>query len=715
MTPILFRQWTVAAHDYSEDLHSELKKRGFVLNESIPLSKKSQRDLKYISTRNANICIKKNTERNIRTIIEPFILNIIKRSNMLHLSGGNGLIFKVVNCPDVDLNFTHTCLKDRLTLDTQVAESLRSCRSKMESNIKINKINPLKANATAKRFLIDTCSLPYLNKHHGYLIKFQLMPSEIENKFETFLNESLPKTLKFNLHIESQNRSYFKSFRNLQNFSIDRVNLSSNLFKTKPCIKFESWDVSCPQINLENYFWNQYSKLFDIKFNELELYKKPYERIRSSHRFKKFEKKTLKFKQKYWKLHKCTLKELNWKPFERIESLFIDYLETNDTIDFSIATINFHAPTIVFAKQHFSQLELIDLDTKTFKKFNTGVNFSTNKDHTNTANENIETCKLMPLQGTLKADTFIDNINNTNEINITLNDYYHDTSLLECTSESKKRRMNESSLLMDEDFKSILSLKKQKYDLNNISQDINDSKLSEFNILEILGNPIHDSARQRETVTKNIVKKLQTNKICYTNLNPLSQLLPITHDTNIILTNANRLKFNHEVISQIQNKTSIKVIEEFFIDSITCDFILNYSTCIYIIEIEKFFQMCGEDELYYELHIKRLLGEFKKIILLIKYTQDTEDFDNDIFWKVRLYLNFPLLDIYFVLHDDRSCASHWIIHLSRVYSANEKLTDASSLFIAILKNLGFNSLLIKKLSKEYQLYDFFGNIKTVNS
>lgn len=155
------------------------------------------------------------------------------------------------------------------------------------------------------------------------------------------------------------------------------------------------------------------------------------------------------------------------------------------------------------------------------------------------------------------------------------------------------------------------------------------------------------------------------------------QELSLHCNNKTVLTNLNRVNYNHGIIQHLTNAKKdfgVSIIEQE--QSIPYDFVLSPLTCIFRVQLDKFFQMRSSGDLYYEEALRDLLAGFKKIIVLVEYVYAMETTDPDLFWKVRLYLNRPEFEVHLTLSDSE-VIGRWILALAEKRAVNAQVFEDS--------------------------------------
>lgn len=715
------------------------------------LNKQIQKVLKYIATRKN--CTSKflpseelthfhNLVRNkyFIDIIIPLPYNDSKEIDKKDLFKFRQ--FNNTSNPRITNDITKTSiLKEKLKIDKKVINILKECSQdnfKKITNISFPsiEINHLKTDPYS-RYLMEI-QKPIESKKRIPIILFKEMTSTLENEYNQILEKDLKVEVNKN-DIESEifSNSDLKflscNTSSIENFKIPLIYSNHNHINSGSIkshfdnYSLKEWELNSSEsinmISLDILF----DKTFDPKFSKLNIFKKKVKKFETSNYIKCNKKKLLTKKSlfKIWKIPKDILKNLEWKPFDKINHLkLLSKLEQLNSIGNNINFDNFFINLdINFQFIEYSKLEIIDLETQNFRMLRTGLSkiHHTNKNES----ENIKTKKDEPIEYSSQSTESI------NYSTIPQKRVFQDTSeLLEDKNTFDIGNKNRySSIFLDDQFTSLIIEQKQK--LENAQKKaasptdsrnkVNNTKKQQHSLLL----SVLDDNIKRNSLPKTIKNKkngddtsLENNKTSIT-INDISTTLldylkPLEIEKNVILTNSNNLQINQSTIYYLRNKFDHQIEEVKFLDNINCDFILEPFTCLKIIDIEKFFQVDDStNNLFYLKDILQLLQNFKKIFILIKYSDVTEQFDNELFWKVRVYLNYSNIETIFINNNEKQTICYCIHNIIKFAAADELNGDI--LFnVNILDELGFNQLLSQFICEKYDLTDFFVQYRESN-
>ncbi|CAR31097.1 ZYRO0E09768p [Zygosaccharomyces rouxii] len=464
----------------------------------------------------------------------------------------------------------------------------------------------------------------------------EFMPSVLGTRFKETLRENIPKTVSFAFGEKLKLEHHFCKTASLEDYILEATEVP-----LLPRISAEllRWPVPSANPN-ELVFEMLRSQLFDLEFNKLEFFKMDITCTQSNKRAK------IKL-PKNWKMCKSELKQWDWNPFKQIEKTAIAESTTRETI----ATYAFNPPIFVleFHKFPYNSFDFINLEEDTFGS----LKFAS-------ASRLAPTMTKKP-SATSEREKTMDS---------TINSEHDNTSMI-----PHKRSF------IDDDLLTILHSRKRsrKHDDHYTSTPSHGATM--FRIMN------QEMNRYQAVGSSPVSAALEPPKT------PAIPFEP-ANDPRRILVNATKIRENHKIIQYLSNETQLQLVEQEL--PLQCDFIIDATSCIVIVQLDLFFQLQADKTMFYENTLKSLLNEFKTVVVLIKYPVIIDIADRDVFWKIRLYLQPPDFQL-FLTEETPQEIGKWINMLS-----NEPLND-QPLGSHPLLLLHFNKFLVQELLSKYTL------------
>ncbi|CCF60357.1 hypothetical protein KAFR_0J02930 [Kazachstania africana CBS 2517] len=491
----------------------------------------------------------------------------------------------------------------------------------------------------------------------SHKVRFPLKESNLDEKLNNLLDERISKSVQF------QNRNYslvqFKLIetRSFSKFGLDLicVKRGSNVGRK---FEFRHWhynDYSDPNKNLETISESIYNNLFDINVSKLEFYKLSVGESSIKH--------DLPFKSRVrqsWHLDKMLLKSLDWNPFKNLKSQNVfGFLYKHDSI--SCVEFNIRNKKLVFPYLVSSTLDLIDLDKKKFGNLRLGIT---------EVERSLQAGELLP-ETEFNDTNSSPNVTTTEQISMSL--------------AVQKRSF------IDDDLRSTLDFqrKRRKY----ISTRDNTS-----------ANLLASGISKRQESPK--PTQIRDNHGCDTSSFKLeAPRLRVNMENRYFILNSDKLEVNYKLLQLLLSENeNIQILERSL--DFDCDFIMNYQTCVFRIRLSNFFQLSNGGKLYYENQLQSLLKNFKTIIILVEYSELLETVDQEVFWRLRFFLNFPQFEVHFVPTGNNIALLNWItmlvVRFAEMFDEDESF-ESITVEEQILCDIGLNILLVKRLLKKYDI------------
>ncbi|GCF00254.1 hypothetical protein ZYGM_003103 [Zygosaccharomyces mellis] len=467
----------------------------------------------------------------------------------------------------------------------------------------------------------------------------EFMPSVLGTRFKETLRENISEKVTFSF----DNKSWIEQQFSKTILSKDYIlEVLEPPVPPKSSVKLQQWPLPGVGKN-EAVFEMLKSRLFDLEFSKLEFFKmNTYHTTHTRNRSKILPVK--------WKISKSQRKSWDWNPFKQIEKKNMAEMTPRETI----TTCIFKPPIfeVEIHKLPYNSFDFINLEENTFGS----VKFAS-------ASRPIPTINQDQLITSQKETTLDSTINNESHES-------QNTSMI-----PHKRSF------IDDDLLTILHSRKERKKQDNCDTS---GTSHEATMFHIMNQGMNKYQKIRSSPAFTALKPPKTPQIPFE---------PIP-DKREILMNTNRMKENHKIIQYISNETHLDLIEQEL--PFRCDFIINATSCIFIAQLDLFFQLQADNTMYYEHIFKSLFNEFKTIVVLIKYPEVLDITDEDIFWKIRMFLQPPEFQL-FLTKETPQCIGKWIDILSNK-PYNKEPFDFHPFFL-----LHFNKFLVQKLLSSYTL------------
>lgn len=346
-------------------------------------------------------------------------------------------------------------------------------------------------------------------------------------------------------------------------------------------------------------------------------------------------------------MSKLELKLLDWNPFKQIGITTTSEITSIE----KIAACTFSPPTfeLEFQKLSYNSFDFINLEEKTFGCLKFG---SASRPAPRMTKEH-----SVSLDKEEAPDSAIES-------------EHHNTSMI-----PQKRSF------IDDDLLSILHSRKKsrKYDDDNTSATFHGATM-----FRIVDQKINRHQKIRSSPVSTALEPLKTPQI----------LFEPARNPRRILVNATKIKENHRIIQYLSNKTNLQLVEQDL--PFKCDFIIDPTSCIFIAQLDLFFQLQADNTMFYEHIFKSLHSEFKTVVILLKYPEILDTADRDVFWKIRLFLQPPDFQL-FLTKETPQGIGKWIDMLSN-NPRDDQPPDSHPFLL-----LHLNKFLVQKLLSRYTL------------
>lgn len=482
--------------------------------------------------------------------------------------------------------------------------------------------------------------------------------------------------------------------------------ISSKIEDTQPTPlpDLPGWKVKLKEENSrlsETFFKELEDKFFDIQFHKLEFFK-----LSCTQRLPRKVTKRKKIK-KYWILSNPKLKQMGWSPFKIWSSPTMFTKFQNEQINLT----QFKIPSVSLNVDYIPNtcLELFDMNNKTLCS-----NFQINT----------ECAGHIPSSITLLTEfkeksKFKDGSKDTSKINNS-NDTFgqFETTTINTSVIPQKRSFLEC------DLQSLIEKKKNGFKQHKIQQKNNQqihTNILEEDVTEIFQSGIFERTEESSLEnSSNIISKLNETAVGKnTSIFSLSFKLETNFniEDKLVIFNVDKIKENYKLLQSLiyHTKPCCTIIERKLFSS--CDLILNSCTCLIRIQLEKFFQRDGSNNLHYFDIISTCLAEYKRIKVLVEYKTDTLLYDKDMFWKTLYFLPFPNFELFFVPKDDSSVLLQRVKQLIQKeaqnrFNENDFIEENMKGTELLLSKLKLNPILIKALLAKYTLTTLLSQVST---
>lgn len=505
--------------------------------------------------------------------------------------------------------------KEKLSVDPtfkkQIGEILPGKHSLAMKPIENSK--PLKI----QDFILDMIIIQSKNeKPSPYSVAESSWVSKLQNDQELILQETLcdvgGEIMDFNHESKLEEISAF----NVDKFYLEILTKEHVTKSVSKSFNFPTWKEPNIIPIPDNYYYVMEQELFDETFNKLELYLRKIDPNSKNVHLSKRQKKLKKKFFPVWHLDKEVLMSWEWNPFRKIEVEFNNILsnleELNDNkeklISFTMSECTYFWSSELCLLQNSSQEVIVHkLPPRNENKPTTP---ETTDKATTTRTEN---------------DSSSDNLTSNTEINTSL--IPHKRSILDpdllslIISKKKKSHQDTTSSLPDNTSDSLSNilqhgLVKSRMELSRKSSVLPEEYVPEIHIA--LGN-VHFPTSSKTSTPKTII------------------------------LNSSKLLINHDIVTQLRDIQGVCIIEQKL--GVNCDIILNATTCLVRISLEKFQQTSPEGSLHYSKELQQLVQYFQCCIVLIEYDRETAVADPDIFWRVQLCLSGGSFTLHFIANE----------------------------------------------------------------
>lgn len=499
-------------------------------------------------------------------------------------------------------------------------------------------------------------------------------------------------------------------------FHIDSKGQNNNSLRIP--IDILIWDVKYKEQEnniISTFFKKLELKLFDIEFHKFEFFKFAcHERLKNNSKPAKITK--------FWKLSKIQLKQMKWSPFKKWNKLEVYkrfQAEQISLVDFSMPTftsdITLYIPNTdldLYERNRGSmknlqintEIILYDKNNEALIEVDSRRKERTSKDSYEGEDQNNKNSSYLPVPSSILIEGFSD------KISLTI---------------PKKRSF------LDSELQSIIAKKKSQMKVNKKTSDQTDKISRDYSTREDITNIFQSgifSNFENTTELRHIEQMENVSSQSYFDSSisnllhgcfPIDLIPKFNIKDKLIIFNSNRITNNYKLLQGLINQKipSCIIIERDFVTN--CDIVLNCSTCVICLELAKFFQRRASGDLYYLDILKDCLQEYKRIKIMFDYDPDLIFYDNDIFWKIYLYLPFPCFELFFVPNGNISIlVQHTNKLIWKEASTNISITEFednkdsendeyeengnnSYRVEDILLKLNFNPILAKILVKKY--------------
>lgn len=615
--------------------------------DSIPTENKEQ-DLggKQYKIFHEQLIVQKHTQRSLKKIIyklsrnkidivpieEPgnhnikgFFLDLINvRKSKDAFTEKSTELYWECRLPNYQKRIKNQPLKEKLYIGKECRERLLNIKRGISYKLPKTERKP---NRNNRNYIIQSLMVSAKVPQHACLPVVKMWSTKLQRDIENAHLEHLTLTQSFSPSFNNKVEIKPLISNGLSVFLLlDTITRIEKVKCTKAKYKYTKWKSLLISNLPEEYFIKLERKLFDDQFNELEFYKIPLKQRKCNTKNKeglyclKIDKKSL-----VWKIDKYNLKNLNWFPFKNLDINFnhnFNKLETIATAKFEMSNREIKFNNIFNNTLHF-----IDSRTQMFDTYQLGL-MDIVQERTKVG--------IKSIQHTTEEEN-----ETPNTVDISL-----DTDRTSNTSLIPQKRS-----ILDLDLVSIIEMKKKSSKINteqdmcSISDTFNTKSILSIGLYDKINLTNHGSLSEKKSEPPYISN--------------LTKLIPIEPPYQVgertIILNSNRLLINYSIL-QTLIKLGVNVIEKKI--NLPCDFILNIDCCIFRTDMDKFQQFRSNGSLYYTNQFKKLMQNFKNIIVIVDYNEISEHTDLNIFWKIPMFLAFKQFQIHYINNSTGAKPNH---------------------------------------------------------
>ena len=520
-------------------------------------------------------------------------------------------------------NVLSPMLKEKMYVDTLFKASIKE-------------ILPPKCNATLQylecssfskeqSFILDIVNVTSRKKQLLPEVNLQLYwGSNLQQKQDCILIETLNDTSEEYSNVVNQFTLEEIPEPNLSRFHLELFSKPVTEKRVHLQYTLPTWNKpDIPSIT-ENHYLLAEQQLFDDTFNDLEFYLQRINRKCSPERLKLHKKSFTRKHLPAWHIDKEVLLSWDWNPFRKIDFEFRAVVQNlEDVLDIEPFRLELNNSNYEFC--YSSELYLLQNDMQ-------GTVLHKLPPTTVAKGESVENDNKAEMIANEKETTSMDSSryeNTTTETPINTSLIPHKRSILDSdllsliVSKKKNLTQNTTTIIQDHS--------------NNISSSIIHHGLVKCRI---------DISNDTSIISEEFIPEI---KITMDQLNSedFSDTLPKT-----IILNSNKLLMNYDVVNHLRGVNYLNVKELKL--KVNCDIILNSTSCIIRISLEKFQQVLQNGKLYYADDFKQLSMNFKRVIVLVNFNRETADSDLDIFWRVQLCLSSKQFTIHYIANNSNN-------------------------------------------------------------
>ncbi|AET40414.1 Zip2p Ecym_6006 [Eremothecium cymbalariae DBVPG len=644
-----------------------------ILKENLLLNKRSRQWLARCSKASSDVEFKR-LRSELRNTPEQFLKYFIIVDDFCSVQNTTGILSLVrreavhnvlklekwVNDGRLDTDFTSFFnQKEKISIDKDGLALLSSIKFTEETqNLEWK---PLSASKTLiTKFSIERGLRCRSKIFSNKAVDFKPMPNKIDRQIEEIYDEKLSRSVYF--FMEGENGIKFKKLHQCRfyKYLIDQklTKLGSNAQNINRSAQMynmiENWSVTNPSTN--KVLVRLEAQCKEESFSNVIFYKVKQPHIKR--KTTNTRDPSLLFRSVKWRLYDGILKAMKWDPFQHAKHMNISEILDSEPVE--NVPINVPVSKFTFNKIRYNSIEFLSTicESKTTRSpIGDAV--------ANNTMQGVE--DEDSVEGTNPQDS-------SSSINLSM------ASILPA-----KRSF------IDDNLKSLIEKRRSK------SQSTPNSTIN-IPSMELLG--ITTNHKENETVRSNVslsspTKNRRLDKAPSIEYNP-------ELNGKCILLNWHKVNENYQLLQHLSKFSEFTIIEREL--PYGCDFILSSSVCIVRIQIQKFFQVTNENELFYASTLAELHQKFTNVIALVEYTETIAEVDSDLFFKVQLMLQVSGIQCFMV--NDVRIIAQWILDLAVDSPLYDESFDDISDDERILINLGINLFAAKEICAKCTSYQF---------
>ena len=608
------------------------------LKESLSLDKKSKKLLKYISNSNIELnfwLFEKN--RSPKSKLAKYLFEYDR--DVFSIKKGK-LVMRSPQWNNSSLTLSRSVLDRNIIIKEKLAVSndVKGLLGEVLVKLDLSSVLSRYPKENLGRFKIESCFLK------GSRIKKRpIITPKMVNRLDIQINELIDETIKSEVPLfqDLDLKALFpkKNTNHLQNYMLHLISPCAQLKKKRiiSCyIKGPKW-IQTPETSTSQRFRNLRFRSQDEDFHAFELFKleSPVEKLKRS-RLHRCQKKITKVK---WRVREEVLQRLNWNPFEGIEFPDnSDLVETIKQVEYMVKP-----PTVTFKRLYSSRLDLITEIPVSFAPFEPIEQF---EHETSTKLSSPAREEKIAFSSTNSSNDEVTDIENV----------------------SHKRLINQSKRsFIDDDLISIIAAKRKRLSFSNL-------------------NCINATEDSLNLTTSTILSP----KISF----EVDEIFFESARKKTVIFNSIYLHKNHPII-RFMSQNHFSILELELGDA--CDILVDTSTCIVIRDLQMVSQKRDDSFPIIDL-IQTLKLKYKRVCLLLSYTENVLQLDQNLAYKSQLLLNSCYeINTHLIEEHNIKIIADWISVYSSQSNPIEQQLDSISPAKKLLQSFDINPFAIETI------------------